>query len=69
MHMYAYGGFQKWGYPKIIRFNRMYHHKPSIGVPPPFLETSVFVHIYCNIIHIYTYIYTYIYIYYILYVY
>ena len=29
-----YGCFQKWGYPQIIHFNRVFHYKPSIlGYP------------------------------------
>ena len=31
---YRNGGFLKWGYPKIIHFNRIFHCKPSIwGYP------------------------------------
>ena len=39
---YDYGGFQKWWYPQVIHFNRVFHYKPSIfGYPnfwkPPYL--------------------------------
>ena len=34
--------FQKYGYPQIIHFNRLFHYKPSIlGETPLFLETPI----------------------------
>ena len=41
-----FGWFQKWWYPQIINFNRVFHHKPSIlGYPyfwkHPFLANRV----------------------------
>ncbi len=37
------GCFQKYGYPQIIHFNRVFHYKPSILVVfPLFLETPKF---------------------------
>ena len=30
MKLKRYGGFLKWGYPQIIRFNRLFHYKQSI---------------------------------------
>ena len=41
--MMSNGCFQKYGYPQIIHFNRVFHYKPSILVVfPLFLETPKF---------------------------
>ena len=33
-YIHTYGCFWKWGYPQIIHFNMVFHHKPSIlGYP------------------------------------
>ena len=36
-----YGGFLKWWYPQIIRFNRVFHYKPSILGYPIFGNTHM----------------------------
>ena len=40
--LHLYGGFLKWGYSQIIRFNRIFHeiNHPAIGVPK-FWETPM----------------------------
>ena len=42
-----YGGFQKWGFPQIIQFSRLFpsHYKPSFLGTPMAMETPIlFVH-------------------------
>ena len=39
-----YGGFLKQGYPQIIHFNGIFHHKPTIFGGPPCQETSIYIY-------------------------
>ena len=45
--MVTYGWFQKWWYPQIINFNRVFHYKPAIlGAQPYFwVDTHMVTHI------------------------
>ena len=39
--VHIYGCFQKWGYPQIIHFNRVFHYRPSILGYPNFGNTHM----------------------------
>ena len=36
---FLYGGFLKWGYPKLIHFSGTFYYKPSSYGGTPFMET------------------------------
>jgi len=40
----TFGRFQKYWYPQIIHFNRVFYYKPSILGCPYFLETPISTH-------------------------
>ena len=55
--VYRYGGFLKWGYPRIIHFHGIFHYKPSIwGYPhlwkPPYVSFVFFCLFYSTYLYV-----------------